>query len=565
LLQAASSASATAVADKPPWKTIAIDPAIPQVMRSAARTLYEGSPVPVFIPTLLPRPMAGQFRSSAKIETGNGYLLSTVLSGQDGGSGVSLLYTMKAGDEPSVTGINAGATQEGGALNGWSLYASGFSASDKILGQIRAKFVAIAKSQPVLANAAGEVTASKAGSTIMLSSRWTYDKITYYSFESRVLSYDDFFAALQSVRPVEDVLKTADMYYLPAKRTLDLKIGSLQMQYRETNRTIKLSSLPTLFKGSVYLPLRDIASILNMEVNYEQKTGIVHLLAHSDGQTSMDLNLRTGKVSQANQADTSVKLLVRSGRTLVPIRFFSERMNSAVEYRPMDKSITIASTYFETGNRISQSADKPDLQLNVFSIVGPAFMFANQTFDETDWSYTNNKPPVGYGPLKYVNYQIGFQLLPGDNTLKFSDMQTKKTIATAVVKADLPPDSIPFRFSGSPFYDGLKIELQLTTVDADGKEIVWPAGYAESSDYVDIKGALSFAQYSSLRMTMQKDDQTSEPVSIPVKNGEFQTRIKPLYGPGTYKVTLNNPPNTLAIPEQGDAMAGIVSFIVIFN
>jgi hypothetical protein len=277
------------------------------------------------------------------------------------------------------------------------------------------------------------------------------------------------------------------------------------------------------------------------------------------------LNLRTGKVSQQDKEEVSVKLLIHGGRTLVPLRFLSDRMNGEVEYRATDNSITIASTYFESGNRIPQTTDKPDLKLNVFSIAGPAFSFANRAFDETGRSYTGNKPPIGYGSLKYVNYQIGFELLPGDNTLEFSDMKTKKTIATAVVKADLPPDSIPFRFSGSPFFDGLKMKLKLMTVDADGKENDWPAGYAKSSSYVDVQGSLSFTQWPSLRLTMQMDGQTSEPVSIPVKNGEFQTRIKLPYGPGIYRVTLNNPSNTLAIPEPGDAMASIVSFIVIFN
>lgn len=507
--------------------------------------------------------MGGQFKFIVEHATGSRYLLTAMLTQQSEEMSPSVLYTLKGGVDPSNPDITAYSTLES-TRNGWYLYVSGFKSSEKFLRQIKAAFEEFAHIQPLAAGATGIVFASQDSDTIKYFARWTYDEITYYSLESESLSDDDFFAMLQSIRPVDDVLKLADMYYLPAKRTLDLKIGSPLVQHREANRTIKLSALPIISEGSAYLPLRDIASILNMEVNYEPSTGKVHLISRSHGQPSMELNLRTGEVSQADQEKAEVKLLIRNGRTLVPLRFLSERLNSEVEYRPSDKSITISNTYYESGNRIPQHADQPELMLNVFTIAGPPFRYANLAFEETLWGYKSDPLPTGYGTLHYANYQISIELVPGENILEFTDLKTDEMITAAVVNANLTPDQVPFRFSNSPFYDGVKMELKLTTPGSGDEAFDWPAGYAISSSYIDLQGSLSIP-WPSLRMTLQKGNQESEPISIPVKNGEFHTRITPPFGSGIYRVMLYNPPNSLPSTESGDVMARIVSFFVNFN
>ncbi|GIP56329.1 copper amine oxidase N-terminal domain-containing protein [Paenibacillus sp. FSL W8-0186] len=100
------------------------------------------------------------------------------------------------------------------------------------------------------------------------------------------------------------------------------------------------SSAPLFYKDSVYLPLRDIGELLGSVVFWNAQDQSV-TMTYPNRIVSMKLNASIATVN-----GTTVKLnspvIVRSGRTFVPIRFFSEAIGAGVEWNAAKKTVSLS-------------------------------------------------------------------------------------------------------------------------------------------------------------------------------------------------------------------------------
>lgn len=104
-------------------------------------------------------------------------------------------------------------------------------------------------------------------------------------------------------------------------------------------KAIKLDTAPILLNGTTYVPVRFVSEALGSELVYDHPTRRVTVLR---GNKLMEMTIgkkefvMDGKVQQAEVAP-----IVRDGRTLIPIRLFSEKLGFNVAYDIKTKKVTI--------------------------------------------------------------------------------------------------------------------------------------------------------------------------------------------------------------------------------
>ncbi|QWU17072.1 hypothetical protein SAMN04487895_11323 [Paenibacillus sophorae] len=531
-----------------------------------ANELYKSSPVTAYLPTRLPDSGSSYYGISSRL-TKEGYAIQLYKTDK----APSAASTLPGAASPVrnsrdvLIETSAGAAQSSFphgdtvllAKNGWTIYAdssAAFTASRK--RQLIQAFSQAAKfATPLSADAKGIVNVSGTGNSAVYSAYWSFDSKTGYKLVSHT-SLADFLSVLYSFRPVINLLGQADVVLLPMDSELNWRISSTTVFHPRENKRTTLSSAPLLIDGNPYFPLKDAIAFIKGNMQTVPAENAIYF-SESGYYNLLKLHLKTGQVYKGNQKVATIKVRKANGVTLVPLRFLHEQLGLVFSYSSAAKTGKIQHTGWFTNNRALQ-ASGDTLTLSVFGVGN--FSYESSRFGSFgSYSYEQSKPPQGYNGRKYAMYRVSIPLLPGDNEFVYRDSITGRVINTIPVGSALTAADISFRYSGNPSYDSLAMALKLTSSDGTS----WPAGYAETSSYADLSGAITAGGngFSSLRLTLRPaHERESKAVSIPVaKDGSFTYRIKPEQGKGTYTATLYNPPESLPF----DDFAAIVSFTLV--
>ncbi|QHW31647.1 copper amine oxidase N-terminal domain-containing protein [Paenibacillus rhizovicinus] len=529
-----------------------------------AMSLLASSPVAAYLPTRLPD-SGWQYYGLKSALSGDGYAVtafrtaklqpvSETLPSAGGKSGVdpaAVLYELKAGTAAEAgLAVPQTAKRLLGA-DGWTYWADG--ASDTAAAALTAKFAAMSKPGSPVNGATGTVLAASAGSKTVYSASWTIDGSVYYSFVSYG-SLADFTAMLTSFRPVTNLLASADVVLLPKEMQLNMQIGRGRLYEPYENRFAELAKAPAVYNGSVYLPLRDIATVIGGKIRYIGKEGAVYVSRDGD-EDELKLDLRTGTVARGQEKLGAIKPIVKDGTTLVPLRFMTDQFRLAADYDAASKGVTVHANQWALKDALPRTSSAADLAVKVFTIGGPPFLYDNEKVAiNTSHGYTNLKPPQGYNGLKYVIYEVHVPLIPGENELVLRDMANNRVLTGIPIRSTVKPEDIPFRYGGLVWFDGMDLKLKLTSTD--GK--AWPAGYAETSGAITIASDADFKalNFNSLQAGYQIGTFKSKIVSAPLQDGKLSYRLLLDKGPGTYEVTLYSPFANMDSVQ-------VVSFIVV--
>ena len=91
---------------------------------------------------------------------------------------------------------------------------------------------------------------------------------------------------------------------------------------------------PVLRDSRTFVPIRVIAEAVGFEVNYNEESQTV-MMNHALSNTLITMNVGMSQATiNSAVVDMPVPVFVESGRTMVPVRFISEALNSHVEWRP---------------------------------------------------------------------------------------------------------------------------------------------------------------------------------------------------------------------------------------
>lgn len=530
---------------------------------SLANRLYKESPVTAYLPTRLPYSDWHYYGLKSELLK-DGYEIYVyktyqIPSDKVGTSAQKLnpkavLFKIKAGTyrETSDRGIHLFQKEN------WTFTADQSAIGNKADKDLLTKtFVDKTNTVPI-PGTTGFVTATGAGEDRIYSAQWTFDGKVEYSFESRT-SIADFISVLYSFRPVINLLTVADIVLMPYETRFELQVGRQEAFVPRENKFVALSAKPVMIDGSVYLPITDIVRMIQGSIQYVEQEHSVYLDKNGYAD-ELKLKIKTGEVYRNTEKIAEVPIHVVNGRTLVPLGFLVRQFGLELDYDPSSKVVSVKYSRWFTNHHIPEKAAKVDYSFTVFSTHGPSFRYENSRVGSTgSWTYVFHTTPQGYNGLKYTIYETSIPLLPGSNELVYSDILSGRVINTIPIEANLLPADIPYRYSGNVFYDALKMDLKLSA--SNGK--VWPAGYVETNSFADITGAILSKgyNYSSLRLTYRQADRAeSKPISFTVADdGSFNYRFKPEQGPGTYFVTLYNPPGSIAKYD----LAAIVTFVVV--
>ncbi|WP_169091534.1 stalk domain-containing protein [Paenibacillus sp. PL91] len=546
----------------------AFDPAFPEILRKDLKELYTSMDYSVVLPTYVPMPDGKVFAFDHKIEA-IGYTLNAYLgkNADTAATDKNLIYTISSDTDKSRSLMPEGKLyQKLPKKNDWTVYYATSEVTNSEYFTLKQKFSTAVELLPLLPNSKGDLYFYKKDGVLSVAASWSYDGQTDYRFVSECaeLSFDEKFALLRSMRPVLNLFEKADAYVLPEARTLDLKFNSTLLEQRENNKKMQLSKTPFLYKGSVYLPLRDLGTLTGMEAHYVAQDQTVYFMPRDHNRVGMELNALTGEVKSRGVSMGKTTVLNKEGRLLLPVKFFSEQWGLDVVYNAENKSVTVNDSQFTTNQNITRDQNAEELTMRVLSVSGPIFLYSNKFFYTGGWGYNNLKPPTGYSSLKYSVQQISVPLIPGQNEIELTNIHTKKTIDTITLQNTLPADKVPFRGGNTQFYDNMSKTVTLSTNDGTVK--VWGGGYAEAKKEVTVTGMISKPAFDSIRMVVNVNGKDSgQVVSVPSPGGDFLFKILPDKGPGIYEVSLYNPKGSLPSTEAGEMMANFVSFVIRFQ
>lgn len=529
-----------------------------------ASKLYKESEVKAYLPTRLPDAGLSYYGITSKLTT-DGYKIQLYKSGLKPSSASSLpgaTAFRASGDTLLETSASAysGTMPQGSVKlltkNGWTVYADEAAAGNSSSKQKLAQFwtQAFKFATPLSNDVTGVIQISGSGAKAVYSAYWTFDQATGYTLSART-SLRDFLSVLTSYRPVINLLAEADVVLLPDENELAFRPGTAAALRKRENEQIKLSAAPIMSGSVPYFPLKDAVSFIQGQMQSVPSEHSVYF-AENGYLNESRLDVRTGAVYRKNEKVDSIKVLRSGGTILVPLSFLQRQYKVAYSYDPASNSGTLRYSSWYT-NYKQPEVTGSSLQVTMFGIGG--FSYENSRFGPFDsYSYETTRPPQGYNSLKYGIYKVSIPLLPGNNEFVYRDAITGRIINSIPTRADLQPADIDFRYSGSPSFDGWKLDLSLVTADGT----VWPAGYAETDSYADLRGTLTNAAngVTGLYLTTRPaGGRESKAVSAPLaKDGSFSIRIKPEQGPGTYIVTLSSPPTA-----GFNAKEPIVSFTVV--
>ncbi|MFF2889969.1 stalk domain-containing protein [Paenibacillus sp. NPDC057967] len=133
------------------------------------------------------------------------------------------------------------------------------------------------------------------------------------------------------------VLRTAATVKEPARSSIVMNIGNTNASVN--GKGIKLEAAPLIQQGSTYVPLRFVSEAMGAEVLYDDKTRKVTVL-----RGSQMIEMTIGKkdyMLNGVRYTSDVAPFTRNGRTLIPVRLFSEKLGFKVGYDEKAKKVTI--------------------------------------------------------------------------------------------------------------------------------------------------------------------------------------------------------------------------------
>ncbi|MFD0590648.1 stalk domain-containing protein [Paenibacillus sp. GCM10027627] len=133
------------------------------------------------------------------------------------------------------------------------------------------------------------------------------------------------------------VLRTAAAVQVPPRAKIAMQVGNANATVN--GKSMKLEAVPLVQQGSTYVPLRFVSEAMGAEVLYDDKTRRVTVLR--GGQM---IEMTIGKKEYTLNGvrySTEVAPFTRNGRTLIPVRLFSEKLGFKVGYEEKFKKITI--------------------------------------------------------------------------------------------------------------------------------------------------------------------------------------------------------------------------------
>ncbi|WP_042170103.1 stalk domain-containing protein [Paenibacillus gorillae] len=104
-------------------------------------------------------------------------------------------------------------------------------------------------------------------------------------------------------------------------------------------KSITLDVAPLELNGTTYVPLRFVSDALGATLKWDDKLNRVSVIK---GSTMLEMVIgKKELVMNGKRSDTAVAPIVRNGRTLIPIRLFSENLGLKVGFENKTKKITI--------------------------------------------------------------------------------------------------------------------------------------------------------------------------------------------------------------------------------
>ncbi|MBY9081556.1 hypothetical protein KIH86_26170 [Paenibacillus sp. HN-1] len=532
-----------------PEAKVVLDPGFgyQSLWKQLAGKLYAESKVKPYLPTRLPDAGLSYYGIASKL-TSDGYEIQLFKSGVKPSS-ASTLPGASAFRASGDTLLETSASPYSGVMprgsvklltkNGWTVYAdeaaAGTSSSKQKLVQFWSQAFKFAT--PLSKDVTGTILISGSGVKAVYSAYWTFDQATGYTLSART-SLSDFLSVLTSCRPVINLLDQADVVLIPYEDELAFRLGTSSALNKRENEKVKLSAAP-LVSGSVpYFPLKDAVTFIHGEMQSVPSEHSVYFSENGYVNESK-LDVKTGAVYRKNEKVDSIKILRSGGTILVPLSFLQRQFKISYSFDAASGSGALRYSNWFT-NYKQPTVTGSSLQVTLLGTGG--FSYENSRFGAFDsYSYESTSPPQGYNGLKYALYKVSIPLLPGDNEFVYRDAITGRIINSIPIQADLKAADIDFRYTGSPSFDGWKLDLSLVTPDGT----VWPAGYAETESYAELRGTLTNAASGVtglLLTTRPAGGRESKAVSAPLaKDGSFSARIKPEEGTGTYIVTLYSP------------------------
>ncbi|GBG09741.1 copper amine oxidase [Paenibacillus agaridevorans] len=132
-------------------------------------------------------------------------------------------------------------------------------------------------------------------------------------------------------------LRTATAVKEPARASIVMTAGSTKATVN--GKALTLEAAPLIQQGSTYVPLRFVTEAMGAEVLYDDKTRRVTVL-----RGSQMLEMTIGKKDYTLNGvryTSDVAPFTKNGRTLIPIRLFSEKLGFKVKYEDKLRQITI--------------------------------------------------------------------------------------------------------------------------------------------------------------------------------------------------------------------------------
>lgn len=549
------------------------------MMQAIAQKLYRVSPFTAYLPTRLPD-IGWKYTGLHSSVSPDGYEVEAYISPKV----QQQEETLQPPEEPAVankqelfrlTGtkqpVNANQSEQKSLIyqkGNWSFYAEpSMTAEDKNrLNLIYSKLVQY--SDPV-ADSSGEVYVTAAGAqgkgktgSYAYSAVWSQDSSQYSLQATSLLSLNDFNSLLTSFRPVINLLESADAVILPQTTDIRVQSGKAELFLPQQNKVLKTATTSQIVKGAVYVPLKEVMAAMEGKAQAVQSQKMVYISRQKSSKL-WKLDPSSGNVYSGDKKIANYHIIEDHGALLVPTKFLNDLFGVQVTPNTADKTYTLSSSSWFIEQKLPDTSPVVDYNLRVMNLVSPSFQYQNAVLGtESGFSYSLLPPPKGYISQKYSIAEISMQVIPGTNVVELKDSKTLDTLVKQKVTGMMDPGDVPFRYSGYPGYDGLKLNLSLIT---DGAK-AWKGGFAEASRAAELQGKFLEQGFDSLRLdytyiTPDSKQTESETVTIPVKNKSFSYNLKPEKGLGTYIVTLYNPSHSLPKVDK----AGIVSYTVVFK
>ncbi|MFD0957901.1 stalk domain-containing protein [Paenibacillus chungangensis] len=132
-------------------------------------------------------------------------------------------------------------------------------------------------------------------------------------------------------------LRTSASVTEPPRAQITMTVG--QTKALVDGKAIKLEASPILLNGSSYVPVRFVTEAMGAEVLYEHETRRVTVLR---GNQMLEMNIgKKGYMLDGVSYPSEVAPFTRNGRTLIPVRLFSEKLGFDVDYDDEKRMIII--------------------------------------------------------------------------------------------------------------------------------------------------------------------------------------------------------------------------------